>query len=185
MALTHTARSGKTYYLHMTRTAKGQPKYFFSTKPDGTLADTIPDGYETYENVNSLVFLRRKTKQPVRDHELALVKEGLLKHAEDWRYKAEITKRIVVIHEACQDYTSLSGWADRTTLKHLTRSRTRYMPVMRFSLVEENTRMFLPQRYCFRGAVEDWIDIGEKDHLATLVRKYIKHLGKESLYDLF
>jgi len=40
------------------------------------------------------------------------------------------------------------------------------------------------QRYCFRGAVDDWIDIGHGP-LAPLVKTYVKHLGKESYFDLF
>ena len=55
---------------------------------------------------------------------------------------------------------------------------------MRFLLVDDQHRTFLTQRYCFIGSIDDWIDIGTPGKLATLVKKYVKHLGKESYFDL-
>jgi hypothetical protein len=60
-----------------------------------------------------------------------------------------------------------------------------YMPVMRFVLEDEAARMFSPERYCFRGSVEDWISIGEPNQLAKLASKFLKHLGKDSFYELY
>jgi len=56
--------------------------------------------------------------------------------------------------------------------------------MMRFLLVDDQHRTFLTQRYCFIGSIDDWIDIGTPGKLATLVKKYVKHLGKESYFDL-
>jgi hypothetical protein len=33
--------------------------------------------------------------------------------------------------------------------------------------------------------VEDWISIGEPDQLKKLTAKFLKHLGKDSLYELY
>lgn len=60
-----------------------------------------------------------------------------------------------------------------------------YTPVMRFVLQDEAKRVFRPERYCFRGSVEDWISIGEPDQLKKLTAKFLKHLGKDSLYELY
>jgi hypothetical protein len=58
-----------------------------------------------------------------------------------------------------------------------------YSPMLQFILEEKEQRLFTAQRYCFRGSIDDWIDI---DHgtLATLVRTYVKHLGNESYFNL-
>jgi len=57
MNIEYTSRSGKLYYLHIGKTKKGNDKYFFSSELNGNLAQSIPKGYEIYENVNAQVFL--------------------------------------------------------------------------------------------------------------------------------
>jgi hypothetical protein len=57
--------------------------------------------------------------------------------------------------------------------------------VMRFVLKDKAARKFAPERFCFRGSVEDWISIGEPDQLGELVSKFLKHLGRDSIYDLY
>ena len=60
-----------------------------------------------------------------------------------------------------------------------------YTPVMRFVLQDEVQRAFEPERYCFRGSVQDWISIGEPDQLQTLASRFLKHLGTDSMYELY
>ena len=60
-----------------------------------------------------------------------------------------------------------------------------FTPVMRFTLIDEAGRIFAPERFCFRGSVEDWIPIGQPDQLAKLITRFFKHLGKESIYELY
>jgi hypothetical protein len=63
MPITHTNRKGKKYYLHQGKTKTGKAKWFFSMKTEGELADSIPDGYETYEEPNAQVFFAEDTAQ--------------------------------------------------------------------------------------------------------------------------
>jgi len=58
VSVTHTNRKGKTYYLHQGVTKTGKPRYFLSPNSEGTLAETLPEGLEIYENPNAQVFLR-------------------------------------------------------------------------------------------------------------------------------
>ena len=60
-----------------------------------------------------------------------------------------------------------------------------YQPVMRFTLVDEERRRFGPERFCFRGSVDNWIPIGPPGSLEQLAAKYLKHLGQDSLYELY
>ncbi|MDD2456587.1 MAG: hypothetical protein PHE10_09700, partial [Kiritimatiellae bacterium] len=55
-----------------------------------------------------------------------------------------------------------------------------YQAVMRFSLVDRETRAFTVERYCFRGRIDDWIWLDGPGALAGLARKYVKHLGQDS-----
>lgn len=59
-----------------------------------------------------------------------------------------------------------------------------YSPMMQFVLEDIQTREFVVQRWCFLGSVDDWISLDSPNHLSDLVKKYGRHLGKESLYDL-
>lgn len=79
MPITHVNAKEKTYYLHQGTTKTGKPRYYFSTKRDGTLVDTLPEGYEVYENPNAQVFLRRMVPQMIRDEEKQIVTNGMQK----------------------------------------------------------------------------------------------------------
>src|SRR5215217_7846918 len=73
MVIEHVNRRGDTYYLHRGKTKTGKPKFFFSRKREGTLADSVPTGYEVYENPNAQVFLRKALPRVVTDDEVATV----------------------------------------------------------------------------------------------------------------
>ena len=53
MPITHVNAKGKTYYLHQGVTKTGKPKYHFAMKSEGALVQSIPDGFEIYENPSS------------------------------------------------------------------------------------------------------------------------------------
>ena len=69
MPITHTNAKGKTSYLHQGTTKTGKPTYHFSMQSEGTLAETIPAGFEIYENPNAQVFLRRIPPKIITDEE--------------------------------------------------------------------------------------------------------------------
>jgi hypothetical protein len=56
--------------------------------------------------------------------------------------------------------------------------------MMRFILTDPAERTFDVQRWCFRGSVENWIYLDDGKPLAALLKKYVRHLGKESFYQL-
>ena len=44
MPVTHVNRKRDTYYLHAGKTKTGKPMYWFSTKAEGDLVESIPRG---------------------------------------------------------------------------------------------------------------------------------------------
>ena len=44
---------------------------------------------------------------------------------------------------------------------------------------------FQARRYCYRVRIDDWIDIGERDSITVLAKRYILHLDQESYFELF
>lgn len=160
MPIKYTNRRSKTYYLHQGKTRVGKPMYFFSLDAEGALVNEIPEGYEIYENPHGQVFLRKRVSRLVTDQEIATVENGMRKFSRGDLYKISATKNIVTAH-------------------------TNGQPMMRFILVDIENRKFVAQRYCFRGAIDDWIDISGRDSLENLTGKYLKHLGQDSFYELF
>jgi hypothetical protein len=190
MSIQHISRTGKTYFLTIVPGKTGKPKYCFSTRPGGTQADSLPEGFEIYENVNGQVFLRRKTPRLITDTELELVKAALKRHAEEWRYKVEVKKNALIIHEASDNTAVLERialpWLNKSDITRSVIQSANYTAVLKFILVDDGKRLFLAERFCFRGSVNDWINIGAGPRtLRAVIGKFIKHLGQESIFELF
>jgi hypothetical protein len=190
--ITHTNAKGKTYYLHQGTTKTGKPKYYFSMERNGELAEPIPAGFEIYENPNAQVFLRRIPPKVITDEERQAVEDGMRKYAEVQDYKIDVKGNAIVVYTADQDIETLAGlfqdlYPDPTTnpqLLTLLRNEIHYSPMLQFLLEDAQRRLFTAQRYCFRGAIDDWIDIAYGP-LTQLVKQYVPHLGQESYFDLF
>ena len=60
-----------------------------------------------------------------------------------------------------------------------------YAPIIKFILEDEEERTFVVNRYCFLGSIDDWIYIGEPGPLKEIAKDHIKHLGQESLFEIF
>jgi hypothetical protein len=77
MPIEYINRKGQIYYLHSGITKTGKPKYFFSMKREENILETIPDGYEIYENPNAQVFLRKVQPKIITDEERVIVESGI------------------------------------------------------------------------------------------------------------
>jgi len=191
VTITHTNAKGKLYYLHQGTTKTGKPKYYFSMESEGHLAESIPEGFEIYENPNAQVFLRRIPPKLITDEERRVVEEGMRTYADVKDYKIDVKGKAIVIYTADQDVETLAELfkdlsptpSANRQLMSLLRKEIQYSPMLQFLLEDEQRRLFTAQRYCFRGSIDDWIDIGYGS-LTTLVKQYVKHLGKESYFEL-
>jgi len=192
MPITHTNAKEKTYYLHQGTTKTGKPKYYFSMKREGILADAILEGYEIYENPNAQVFLRRIPPKLITDEEKAIVEEGTQRYSDVEYYKIDVKGNAILVYTAVQDMDALMAiFQDSPTfqdekariMKTLLQG-IHYTADMQFVLVDETKRTFATQRYCYLGSIDDWIPIGRSGKLPRLVKRYVKHLGKESFVTL-
>ena len=55
----------------------------------------------------------------------------------------------------------------------------------RFVLADEERRHFRAQRWCYRGSIDDWIDVGPIGPVDRLARQLIKTLGTDAFFGLF
>ncbi|MEA5551560.1 hypothetical protein VB713_11305 [Anabaena cylindrica UHCC 0172] len=190
MAVEHINRKGKKYYLHQGTTKTGKPKYFFSMKNEGTLVTSIPDGFEIYENPNAQIFLQRIQPKLITDYEIATVEAGMKKFSNLQYYQINVKKNTLYIYTPDQNVTRLSELYSSFSLTkstdiqgNIARSIS-YSSMLRFVLCDENKRIFQTERFCFLGSIDDWIEIGSPDTLQKLIEKYVKHLDKDSFYEL-
>lgn len=188
MAVTHISRTGKTYYLHTGPKRGGGTQHFFSSKRSGNLAANVPDGFEIYENVGGQVFLRRQQPKLISDDERDCVARRLEKPRGGYRYKVEVRGKVLTIHESSIDFGGLEDLGLRLAPKvneALSERFAHYQPMLRFVLVDVERRLFEPERYCFKGRVDDWINIGRAEAIHRLASKYLKHLGQESFFEMY
>lgn len=188
--ITHTNRIDQTYYLHQGTTKKGNPKYFFAKKEPDTPVETIPDGYEIYENPNAQVFLRKIQPKLITDDELAIVRQGVKAYAQVKHFLLDVKKNAIIIYTAeaqadpfLDQFPSLFT-VPRQQIEELFTRHLNYMAMMRFVLADKQQRTFVAERYCFRGSIDDWIQISAPNALEKLVRQFVPHLGQESFYEL-
>jgi len=195
MPITHMNKGKKNYYLHHGKTKTGRPRYYFSMKDKGNLMEKIPEGYEIYEHPsNAQVFLRKKQLQIVTDIENHLINKYLKKIEGSHRYLSDIRKKSITVFQSNQNIDNLKALFKRSPfgthrtdscINEILEQETTYSPIMRFILEDKKQRLFIAERFCFRGSVDDWIYIGGPDSLEYLLKSYLKHLGQESFYDLY
>jgi len=192
MGIEYTNRKGKKYYLNVGQTKTGKPRYYFSMKIRDQLAEEIPEGFEIYEHpANAQVFLRKKIPLVISEMEVKLVQNELKKLAGPRLFVADAKGEEIVIYESNENvedlkdfFASISPFHDTSGIENIIKSQTTYSPIMKFILDDEKKRTFIVNRYCFRGSIDDWIDIGGPMHLKEASKIFLQHLGKESFYDL-
>lgn len=186
--VTHTTRKGKTYYLHTGPKRGGGVQYFFAMKSSGSLAHQLPDGFEIFESVLGQVFLRRKQPSLIHEEETACIQAQLTKLSDDTLYRIEVRGDTLTIYDSAEH----SGGELETLLRlspqkmaDLQERFAHYQPAMRFILVDGEQRLFAPERFCYRGSVDDWISIGSPESIQKLASKYLEHLGRDSIFELY
>lgn len=172
MTLEYRNRKGDVYYAYQGLTKTGKPKYFASKRESsdkGERLKTMPSDYEFAENPSDGgVTLRRIKPSNILPQERELVSKLVLKLTQ---YKSQHT---VIDGDSIVVFTP-SGPQGLGSF---------YTATLRFVLLDSDKRIFYPERFCFRGSIDDWINIGEPASLNELARKFIPYLGKEAFFDL-
>jgi hypothetical protein len=189
MTIQYVNRKGDTYFLHRGKTKTGKPKWFFSTKPAGELASSIPEGFEIYENYNAQVFLRKIVPRLVMDEEIATVEEGIRTLTKLTYFLTEVKEGSSSIYLANtqileDDISTQFGMRDRAAWQRKMQRFLTYAPMMRFNLVDPEGRRFDVDRWCFLGSIDNWFSLAGSGELSRLVIKYVPHLGQESFFEL-
>jgi hypothetical protein len=193
MGVEYTNRKDKKYYLNVGKTKTGKSRYYFSMKKKDALAEEMPEGFEIYEHpANGQVFLRKKIPPLITELEKKLVEKEIQNLDGARLYVADVKGEEVIIYQSNENvenlkdlFGSISPLHDTSRIENIIKSETTYSPIMKFILNDEKKRTFVVNRYCFRGSIDDWIDIGGPMHLKEASKVFLEHLGKDSFYELF
>jgi hypothetical protein len=196
MPVTYTNRKGVTYTLYRSSTKTGKPRYVFAREPKGEPVEAIPDGYEITESVNGIVSLARTRPDLIPADELALVEQAIAhQHEHPQRYRvAAKQNRIEVYENSKPSADDLAAFMARIApitpeqMQGLRAEEERYaqfIAVLRFLLVDQQQRTYRVERWCYRGSIDDWIDLGMEGTLPDLLERTIPRLGTEGFFDLF
>ena len=182
MAVQYTNRKRMTYYLHEDNTKTGDLRYFFSTKNEGNLVDTLPEGYEIYEHPYSQVFLRPIRPQIITGNERDVVNKHVKLLTPSRRYIVDIWGKDITVFESNEDIDVLKevfreGTPEGFSLAEAINFTVSFRPVLRFTLENMENRTFIAKRFCLPGAVDEWRRIAGPDSLENLAKEYLTHLG--------
>jgi hypothetical protein len=194
MALTYTNRKGITYHLCQGRTKTGKPRYYFARQPKGEPLEEIPQGWEISESINGVVSLVKKRPAQILPEELAAVEAAIKRHPQSRNYRAAIKHNRIEVYELAgmggSDLVAVltqAGFGSAhlaDQLQGFQERSGRFTPVMRFVLANAETRNFGVQRWCYRGSIDDWIDIGALGPVDQLARRLVPTLGTDQFFEL-
>jgi len=198
--VTHTNRKGVTYQLCRTADAKGRPRYVFARESVGEPVEAIPEGFAVRESVNGVVSLVRERPSQIRPEELRVVVSAVNRHPKGNNYRVDVKgKRIVVYERLGPDADELAEifgeeglWTSRLSDRWPTQldARAQFQPIMRFTLTDrskeaDTSREFYAERWCFRGSVDDWIDVYHYGPIEDLAGELIPVLGTDEIFELY
>ena len=158
----------------------------FSREPRGKPVTVMPAGYEPAESINGQVSLRKVGTSPISQAEIQYVRTALDRHPRLAGYCVEVRKETIVIHEPQggidpgRIFQEL-GLDVRDSVRF--KATPRYSPVFRFRLVDPQERTFMAERMCYRSSLEGWLSLHTAGSLSSLANRYLRHLGKDSLFE--
>jgi len=198
MTVTYTNRKGVTYFLCRGVTRTGKTRYFFAREPQNEPVEKVPEGYEISESVNGIVSLVKARPALLLETEILAVKNALANHPRAKLYRVEAKVRQITIYEYAgtdpqevfqrlSERFSLPGVVDSRLAKFEaeTLARGQFMPVLRFTLIDDQKRRFQAERMCYLGSIDNWIAIAFDESIEKLASALIPALGSDEFFELF
>jgi len=196
MPVTYTNRKGVTYYLCQGITKTGKPRFYFAREPQGDPVEQIPEGYTISESVNGIVSLVKARPAQILPDEVAAVESAVRRHPKSRNYRVGVKQNRIEMYERVgPDVDNLApifrelgvmgpGLTER--LQARLDQNAQFKPEMRFVLADAEQRTFQAQRMCYRGSIDDFIDLhGELGSIEELARRLVPALGTDEFFELF
>lgn len=183
MTFCYTNIQGKDYFMKMKLTKKGNKSYYMTRKKSADCLNEVPEGYEIFEKYDSgTVYIRKKKEMDFLARDVKIIEKELKKNKLLSDYKLDIHGDLIKIYVVEGGISSASP----KSLSRLFGGNTFSL----FSQFEERMRIhkkgdeYTLERYCYRGSIDDWIEIDFGADLEEIVKSNLRHLGSESYFDL-
>lgn len=187
-------RRGDTYYVLVGKTKTGKPKYYTSKKPGQNSIETMPAGYEIHEDpADAQVRVRKTRPSRLLSGEREQVVQAVRELAHQQRFIVDVDgdSFIVYLSDADTDLAAsqfgdsfnalLTGFR---SLQAQIEQHSRYTALLRLTLVDPDRRLFVAERWCFLGSIDNWFPLSSGQKLGQLLDEYTPHLGQDSFYEL-
>ncbi|WP_058308367.1 hypothetical protein [Gracilibacillus massiliensis] len=184
MTVQYTNFRGDEYFLHVRKTKKGNPSYYFKKDDPDTSLNSIPEGYEIYEHPNGRVFLTKKSKRKITVEEVNTLKKSMETNSPIRDYKLDIRQKSIYLYT----YENPVPFDENPLIvEALSDPKYKtYEAQLCFSLADKKTRLFQVERKSYTGEKDDqWLYLDESTDLKALADKFVQHLGQETFFDLF
>ena len=202
----HVSRNEKTYYIHQRISETGKISYYLSPNQKGNLVEMLPEGYEVYDHPSAdQCFLRPIQPRLILEKEEQEITHNMKKDSDIKHYRVDIQKNTLVLYTPGEQkpFSDVFAKLFKTTvdpkldkLPALLRAILpgmplereerflKYHPMLRFTLIDEEKRIFAAERWCVLGGIEEWLNLNTTGNLPKLCRALFPHLDKESFYEL-
>ena len=177
-----------TRYYFSEKIGKRGTQIVASKKESDVDLTAIPDTHEIVENPNGQVSCRKKVKSAITSEEASYVESICSSMVDpDMRLFVEIKKNALIVH--VKEISDLNQLVDRLPGNRaenliLLAENVPFESVLKFELVNKETRMFAVFRMCWIDVSGEWIFLKE-GNLYVLVEEFGPHIGQESFYELF
>lgn len=168
---THTSQQGTTYYLHRRTDTRGVERYVFAREIGAGALAELPDAYAVVETLNGTVSLARVQPRVILEQEEQLVVAAvnlIPGHA------VEVRKATIMV---------LEGAHAVDVLGRVHTHGGRFSPIVRFTLIDKEKRVFDVCRMTYRGD-GGWSRPLRRGPLAELVATTVPHLSEDSFFEL-
>ena len=136
--------------------------------------------------------MRKKRPKIITNIEKHLVEKYAKQITHSKRYRVDCKGECITIYESDADIWELKGRLG-DLLKHtplrsgmnvdeamstiVGAADQNYTAMLRFRLVDKERRTFAAERFCFRGAIDDWIFLGGPDDLKKLSQEQLPEVA--------
>ncbi len=197
MAMEYVNRRGDCYFVMQGKTKTGKPKFWCTKRAGGAgvAVERLPNGLEIHERPeDGLVSVRKIRPSRVQrfEQEFLARRAGELAHAATI---VEIEKDALVVYATDGSAADRVGLLDALVggmsaanrqdhLDWIIRHAT-YSPMLRFSLRDENERLYEVERWCYLGSIDRWVSLhAPRMPLDSAASAYLPHVGEESFFEL-
>lgn len=195
MPITHTNRKGITYTLYRGQTATGTPRYFFGRQTHGDPVADLPPGFAIRESPNGVVSLVKVRPVLIRPEEITAVETAVCRHPQASAYRVEAKPDQIAVYaregfdvaavERLLIAAGVSPVGLAAALWEEAERTARYVPQLRFRLLDPARRTFWAERMCYAGGIDDWLTLGDTGPVEELAATLVPTLGTDAFYELW